>query len=479
MTNTPAAPSTRLLELSLGENDYHFATSIADARSQTELELGELHESLESLAQKRSQCDTLDYTLAAASGALCGLMDLFLVGSPGSSPLGAQTDRWIGEVTCAFAQRCHPDHKAFDSLESAIRFLENRFKIPYDQTGLGDAGREVFNLNAKNHHFKSLAHNPSLLGLFFSILDQFANTAHFVSGRQLIVLHHADESWQLRGGNTASKLFCGFVNWFGHLVSDVSGSQSSAGNNRRGMGLPSPLWTWINDLAVLRSALKLPHSELLTNLEQLAREIFEKGFDLRFQAAQAIPVLVNELLTRFLYAARRLFGYFSQTPAEQRCVALMLRHCEPFSTPTVKRMLTVAHGVFCLIDIGDATVRGFVSGGTFNPCEFFLRLNIAGVGRLTISLYGETKRLFVNRSARAEADEARRRKPLLEDYIQGLQMLSAYYDDQPLARFIADLLASDAYQEALAQSVALAEARGVSSAALLKNKADIDRYFGG
>lgn len=80
------------------------------------------------------------------------------------------------------------DGNSDSSLSSAIKYLENKFKIPYDQTGAGDAARLVFDLNPRNHHFKSLGHNPSLLGLFFSILDQFANTAHFISEGELISL---------------------------------------------------------------------------------------------------------------------------------------------------------------------------------------------------------------------------------------------------------------------------------------------------
>ena len=38
------------------------------------------------------------------------------------------------------------------SISSAIRFLENKFKIPYDQRGVGDAGSAIFDLNPKNHH---------------------------------------------------------------------------------------------------------------------------------------------------------------------------------------------------------------------------------------------------------------------------------------------------------------------------------------
>src|SRR5699024_9632889 len=105
--------------------------------------------------------------------------------------------------------------------------------------------------------------------------------------------------------------------------------------------------------------------------------IFEQGYDIRFQTAQALPVFLNELLVRLIYAVRRLFLYFSETPKEKRSFKLMWRKCEPFSNPTVKRMLTVAHGTFCLIDVGNAAGRAFVSGGgTFNTVEFVLHLNV-------------------------------------------------------------------------------------------------------
>lgn len=103
----------------------------------------------------------------------------------------------------------------------------------YDQRGAGDAASFVFDLNPKNHHFKSLGHNPSLLGLFFSVLDQFANTSHFISGGELISLFDADSSFYLRGSNAISKFFCAFVNWIGHLISDMSGSSGSRGSKPR------------------------------------------------------------------------------------------------------------------------------------------------------------------------------------------------------------------------------------------------------
>lgn len=67
------------------------------------------------------------------------------------------------------------------SLSSAIRFLEKKFKISYDQSVGGDIFKGLLILTPDNHHFKSLGHNPTLLGLFFSNLNQFTNTLSFVA----------------------------------------------------------------------------------------------------------------------------------------------------------------------------------------------------------------------------------------------------------------------------------------------------------
>ena len=311
------------LVLSIDDDGFGFATSIDDALAQAEAELVVMNETVESIKELKSQCDKLDYILAASSGALCGVIDIFLVGKPGESPLGDISDKWFANRTMDFAKLCLPDNKEFDSLDSALRFLENKFRVPYDQTGLGDAGRAVFGMNAKNHHFKSLAHNLSLLGLFFSILDQFSNTSHFISDGQLIALQQANDNWELQGGNIPSKLFCGFVNWFGHLMSDVAGSNFSAKDGNRGMGIPSPLWTWINDIIAIKAKLGLSVTDTDKAMNELALEIFEKGYDIRFQTAQAIPVFLNELLVRLIYAVRRLYRYFVETPKAERSFKLM------------------------------------------------------------------------------------------------------------------------------------------------------------
>ena len=476
MRNTNKYKSDVILDLSIDDDSFGFATSIDDALAQAEAELVVLNETVESIKELKPQCDKLDYILVASSGALCGVIDIFLVGKPGESPLGDITDKWFANRTIDFAKLC--GYKVDkNSLSSAINFLEEKFKIPYDQSVGGGIFRELINLTPSNHHFKSLGHNPTLLGLFFSILNQFTNTSDFVSNGELISLNNSDGKFELQGKNIPSKLFCGIANWIGHLISDVSGSSGSKG---RGMGIPSPIWAWSNDVIAIKAKLNIPVTEFDKSVNELALKLFKKGYDVRFQTTQAIPVFINEMVVRLLYSIRRLIGYYISVPKKDRSWVLFWKSCEPFSNATVKRMLTVAHGTFCIIDIGDATMRGFEKGiGNFNVFEFVLRLNVVGVGRFAISLYGETKRAISYGHVKESSDFAAKEITIVENYIEGLKILSVKYDDARLLTFISDFKKSGAYIEAFEKSAQLAELRNVPTNRVLKNKADIDRYFGG
>lgn len=466
-----------ILEMDVTDDGYNFSSSIETALIVAENDIQSFKETISSIESLRPNCDKLDYALAASSGVLCGIIDIFLVGKPGESPLGDVTDKWFANRTTDFAKLCGWDGKGDDPLSSAIGFLEKKFKIPYDQRGAGDAASIIFDLNPTNHHFKSLGHNPTLLGLFFSILDQFTNQSHFVSGGELISLQNADGKFELRGNSVPAKFFCGFVNWFGHLISDMSGSSGSKG---RGMGIPSPFWAWTNDIIAIKRKLNIPVSQFDNTINELALSIYKEGYDIRFQATQVIPVFINEIIVRLVYAIRRLVKYFVTTEKEERSASAMWKACEPFSNPTVKRMLIVAHGTFCMMDLGDATIRAFITGGgTFNVTEFFLRLNIVGVGRFTISLYGEAKRAIVIRKAESEAQFARREMTIVENYLSGLSLLSELYDDKDLVDFVDDFKNSDMYVQAFQKSARLAELRKVPDNNILRTKSDIDSYFGG
>ena len=461
-----------VLAMSVSESDFEFASLIETAIATADDELEVLDETVQSVDLLKPSCDKLDYALAASSGTVCGLMDIFLIGKPGESPVGNIGDTWFKNRVTDFAKLC--GWKPEDT-ESAIAFLEDKFDVPYDQTGR-DAAREIYNLTPGNHHFKALGHNPTLLGLFFSILDQFTNQSHFVAEGELIALQDADRGFELHGNSVPAKFICGFANWFGHLISDMSGSSGSKG---RGMGIPSPFWAWTNDIVALKRTLGISTSTFNKNVNDLALKIYEQGYDARFQAIQAIPVFVNEVIVRLLYATRRLVKYLGNTEDEVRSFSETWKACEPFSNPTVKRMLTVAHGAFCMLNVGDATIQAFAAGGTFNTPEFFMRLNIVGIGRFTISLYGEAERAVSIRGAQASAQLALREKTIVEDYLFGLSQLADLYNDKYLVCLVEDFRKSDMFIRAFGVSVQLANLRKVPDDKVLRTKSDIDTYFAG
>ena len=125
-----------LLELYIDDGEYRFPSTISTAIIDANSELKELEDKIEETTETvkalTPECDKLDYILSASSGALCGVLDVFLVGKPGESPLGNITDKWFENRTIDFAKLC--GYKGDESLSSAISFLEKKYKVPYDQS---------------------------------------------------------------------------------------------------------------------------------------------------------------------------------------------------------------------------------------------------------------------------------------------------------------------------------------------------------
>ena len=108
-------------------------------------------------------CDKYDYLIATGCGAMAGLIDIFLVGSPADSHLQHWTDAQVDNTVMAFARSCGWSPRAGNEkkVSSAIGFLEKKFPVNYDQRHSGDVGG-LFTMSAKNHHMKSLAHSPDI-----------------------------------------------------------------------------------------------------------------------------------------------------------------------------------------------------------------------------------------------------------------------------------------------------------------------------
>ncbi len=371
---------------------------------------------------QKANCDKYDYMIVAFCGVISGLIDSFFVGKPGESKLGhwgddqadkfitklsrglwnldaskrneilklfqekkitkQQRDRMLKEAGIPYNQNLK---KKPETLQQCIQYLEKKFPVNYDASSavgvyLNTEG-QLNNMWAMNHHIISLAHSPSIIGLIFSILDQFTGKASFIDNGQLIRLvpkekENEIDRFELRGKTFPTKLLCGFVNWIGHLCSDLVGANTTRieGGNSRGTGLPVP---FMELLQLCRFEVPDGNGERI-EISKLTIKIFENGYDLRFAAATAIPVLLNEFFIRLLWALKSRF-YHKRNWKDSM----------PFGNkPELRRMLLAGHGALCSVDVIDAGIR------SVDLLTFALHLNVTAWMRLGISGLQEIRAIY-------------------------------------------------------------------------------------
>lgn len=337
----------------------------------------------EEFSLKNANCDQYDYMIAGTCGVIGGLVDVLFVGMPGQSPLGNLTDDATNQAVQLFAKMngWKGAKEGKDPTSSAIGFLERTFKVNYDHRHSADVDG-LFKMSTQNHHIKSLGHSPDLCGLFFSLLDQFNDTATFVGifdvindngikvGETSKLIRVNTATNELQGGNLIAKIYCGFINWLGHLFSDVAGSSGALG---RGSGIPIPFYSLLQ-FANFGSFGQHRHS-----FATLAVKVFEAGYDFRHGMAMAIPVAITELLTRFMWSLKQKIYHHKDW---LDCIPLV-------NVPEVRRMLLVAHGTLCIIDGLDAGIK---SAG--EPVQFLLRTNLIGWSRFSLLALKEVQTKF-------------------------------------------------------------------------------------
>jgi len=332
---------------------------------------------------KKANCDKYDYMIASFCGVVSGLIDVFFVGMPGDSKLSKWSDNMVDSFVTKVAKGLgYKPRDGKGTVANAIAFLEKRYPVNYDQA-TGKAAGDVFGMSPSNHHIKSLGHAPDLIGLIFSILDQFTGNSHFLDNGRLI--SYKADLGILVGNNFFAKLYCGFCNWLGHLISDIAGSSDTRrkGPNNRGSGIPMPLFE-LFQLIGTGSFKVYENNDVSKNYERvsfadLSVKVFEEGYDARFAMAQAIPVIFNEISIRLLWAVKAKF-YHNKS----------FKESIPFGNkPELRRMLLTGHGVLCIIDGVDAVAK---SGGQM--LLFVMRLNFTAWKRLAFSGLMEVRALY-------------------------------------------------------------------------------------
>ena len=444
----------------------------------------------------KAKCDKYDYMIAAFCGGAAGLVDVFFVGDPLTSVLGKQIDKVADGFVQTAAQffwkndqRTKGKSKKMpQSLDQCISYLEQAFPVNYDARYAKDLVVEdgvLGGMRPLNHHLLSLAHSPDPIGLIFSIIDQFMGYATFVDKGKIIHVLPQRTSGAIpymQGTNLVSMLFCGFVNWIGHLMSDLVGSSSTrrVGKTGRGAGIPMPFYE-------LFLACDFGDIDGKTFSETMI-SVFEEGYDARFGATMAIPVVMNEMMIKVIWMIRQKF-IRKKTWRE--------------SIPTSKHadlriMLIVGDATLCLVDGADAVAHGIIEG---NVISFICHLNLVGWARLVMLVLKELRirygsvvahaiDQFVNMVLEEIQTPAEKRRiwefySRLEAYDQQLTGLLAEFVAQVEKEYYELYVAIDATfdeknsrQKRAESSVKLAQISGVSEDRIVKSRKELDDLFG-
>lgn len=377
------------------ENKKYIKNQIKNIDREIDINNSTLQEYRDVIKKFTNQADALDYTVAIGSGILAGIVDSFFVGNFSFAEGKAWSNHKINDFVMDVAKK--KGYKG-NRLKGAIKYLEDKFKIPSDNIWSG----KNIDINSKSHHLDDLAHHPTLVGLIASIITQFTEKAYFQNrfGKNFAL---DITEMRLIGNTVYEKILAGTTNWFYHLVSDMSGSNKTAGV---GMGIPGPLLSLAKEFSMLPGINK-------TNLPKLLDKAFrEYKFDLRSELAvfhqlgkQTIPVILNEILVRVFYFFSRLIKEYKE---KENFKDIEWKNVLPYKNRTLTRMLTISSGTFLAFDLLDAGIRSAGNWGSF-----VLRVNFVNVGRFTVSCYNEYK---------MEREKEKIEKDILDLYNQQLSL---------------------------------------------------------
>ncbi len=412
--------------------------SMKDAPPELEAALNQRLRELDAEIERyTNHADKEDYALAIASGILSGILDsvLFSDTSIFSDDL-ARSHESINRFIQKYAKdRELTDERIRTPLKRAVEKLEKAFPVAQDNIWKG----VIDGVNANNHHLADLAHHPTPLGLLAAIAVKFMRVGVFVTkdgnwsiqivkikdyekkdlsailvsavitGVMNWLVNITESRYEESAGRELPKairklahvvastpmlveIFKCADNWFGHLVSDMGGSRTSA-EKSGGMGIPGVFLSLFYELA------SLPILKDTGLLEVLNDLYMNHKFDIRHELAlgnqvkmQAISVAFNEIYVRTSYMLGTLVDEISKHEGFKR---INWRRVIPIANRTVDRMMAVASMTFNVVDTGDAAVRAAFaaveSGGNWVVFsgKFVARYNYVGAGRAALAIVRE------------------------------------------------------------------------------------------
>lgn len=399
-----------------------------------------------------NKADKIDYLLAVASGTIAAAVDIFYTGEF-SLVEGRQ---WGNDTINKFVKRMAKwnGYKG-DDLSGAIKFMEKMFPLAADKNTPTFGG-------GLQHHLRDFSHHFSLGGLMCSIFTQFTKKVIGTDSDGKLIIEDVKDD-KLIGKNNTEKILFGTVYWFFHMVSDMAGSNATAGN---GTGIPGPIVSLIKELSslpVFRNkqigdiefhtwVSKLFNGTLLGKRDEAGKLLEPMKFDLRTEIGvlheigkQVVPVLINESLVRSFYFIRRLSNELKREEIKSfnDFKKINVEKILPFNNRTIKRMVTVSSGTLVALDAADAAVRAGM-----NPTNFFVvfavRINVVGVGRFIVACKADSEYIAEDiREAKKNRDEQLAKEQEFEKSIVDLNCFSLDFEEMRILYSLENLIVSN------------------------------------
>ena len=402
-----------------------------------------------------NKADKIDYLLAVASGTIAAAVDIFYTGEFSLE----EAKQWGNDTTNKFVKRMAKwnGYKG-DDLSAAIKCMEKKFPLAADKNTPTFGG-------GLQHHLRDFSHHFSLGGLMCSIFTQFTKKVigTDVDGK-LIIENVADD--KLIGKDPTEKILYGTVYWFFHMVSDMAGSNATAGN---GTGIPGPIVSLIKELSALpvfrdkkigdiefhKWVSKLFNGTLLGKRDEAGKLLEPMKFDLRTEIGilheigkQVVPVLINEAIVRSFYFIRRLSDELKREEIKSfnDFKKINVEKILPFNNRTIKRMVTVSSGTLVALDAADAAVRAGLKNGPTPHffVDFAVRINVVGIGRFIVACKADSEYIAEDiREAKKNKDEQLTKKQEFEKSIVDLNCLSLGFEELRILYSLENLIVSD------------------------------------
>ena len=402
-----------------------------------------------------NKADKIDYLLAVASGTIAAAVDIFYTGEFSLE----EAQQWGKDKTNDFVKFvAKMNGYKGDDLSGAIKFMEKMFPLAADKNTPTFGG-------GLQHHLRDFSHHFSLGGLMCSIFTQFTKKVIGTdTDGNLIIVDVVDDTFV--GKDIPEKIFYGTVHWLFHMVSDMAGSNATAGN---GTGIPGPIVSLIKELSALpvfrnkkigdiefhKWVSKLFNGTLLGKRDEAGKLLERMKFDLRTEIGilheigkQAVPVLINEAIVRSFYFIRRLSDELKREEIKSfnDFKKINVEKILPFNNRTIKRMVTVSSGTLVALDAADAAVRaGLKNGPSLHFfVDFAVRINVVGVGRFIVACKADSEYIAEDiREAKKNRDERLAKEQEFEKSIVDLNCLSLDFEEMRILYSLENLIVSN------------------------------------